>query len=467
MDREGVTTMLATKVELSDIQRGALGPRPSPYAGAYLLLRMNDQLAGREALKRLTPLVASAADLTSPLGDTWLAVALSYQGLKALGLPDASLASFSPEFQRGMVARAAELGDVGANDPKYWEKPFGTPEIHIALALLAPDQPRLHAVLQRVHQVLQTMPGVTLLYQQECASLPTGREHFGFQDGISQPAIEGTGLPVSNPHEAPLKAGEFVLGYLDEWDRLTPMPQPEVLGRNGSYIAMRKLHQDVAAFRRFLAQHATSPADEELLAAKIVGRWPSGAPLALAPDRDDPELAVDASRRNDFMYYDDDPKGLKCPLGSHVRRMNPRDEFKDEIVQVNRHRVFRRGQAYGPILPEGVMEDDGAERGMVFLFVGADLRRQFEFVQSQWVNQGTFIGLPAEKDPLIGPNDGTDIFTIPRQPIRRRLQGLPQFVTLRGGEYFYIPGLRALRWLAGGEYGTGRDGKTMQYGTVG
>ncbi len=381
-------------LELSDIQRGVFSPRPSPYAGMYILLRIDDPAAGRVVLKRLTPLIASAADLTSPLGDAWLAAALSYQGLKALGVPQESLNSFSPEFQQGMAARAAELGDVGANAPRNWEKPFGTPDIHLALAVLAPDQTRLQAVLEQAQQALQALPGVTAIYRQVCASLPTGREHFGFQDGISQPAIEGTGMPASNPHEAPLKAGEFVLGYDDEWERLAPIPQPEGLGRNGSYVALRKLHQAVAAFRRFLAHHSTSADEEELLAAKFVGRWRSGAPLALAPERDDPELAADPNRRNDFLYYDDDPQGLKCPLGSHIRRMNPRDHFKDEIVQVNRHRVFRRGQAYGAVLLEGVMEDDGAERGMVFLFVGADLQRQFEFVQREWVSQGTFIGGP-------------------------------------------------------------------------
>lgn len=441
---ERVTPML----DLGDIQRGVLGPRPSPYAGAYLLLHINDPLAGRAALRRLTPMIASVADQTSPLGDVWLAVALTFQGLQALGVPPESLASFSPEFQQGMSARAAELGDVGANDPRHWEPPFGTPEIHLALAVLAPDPPRREVVLERVHQALEAMPGLTLLYRQDGASLPTGREHFGFQDGISQPAIEGTGMPPSNPGEAPLKAGEFVLGYLDEWDRLAPLPQPEVLGRSGAYVALRKLHQDVAAFRRFLAEHATSPAEEERLAAKIVGRWRSGAPLALAPEQDDPALAADQERRNNFLYYEDDPKGLKCPLGAHIRRMNPRDQFKDEVVQVNRHRVFRRGQAYGPVLPAGALEDDGVERGMVFLFVGADLKRQFEFVQREWINQGTFIGAPAEKDPLIGPSEGTGVFTIPKQPIRRRLQGLPQFVTVRGGEYFFMPGLSALQWLA-------------------
>src|SRR5262245_12463275 len=133
--REGVTPML----DLGDLQRGVLSPRPSPYAGTYLFLRIDDPASGREALHRLAPLVASAADRTSPLGDTWLALALTYQGVQALGVPQESLASFSLEFQQGMRARAAELGDVGANDPRHWEPPFGTPDIHLALAVLAPD----------------------------------------------------------------------------------------------------------------------------------------------------------------------------------------------------------------------------------------------------------------------------------------------------------------------------------------
>jgi Dyp-type peroxidase family len=186
----------------------------------------------------------------------------------------------------------------------------------------------------------------------------------------------------------------------------------------------------------------------------MVGRWRSGAPLALSPEHDDQDLGADPKRNNDFLYYDDDPKGFKCPPGSHIRRMNPRDQFKHEAVQVNRHRLLRRGTAYGPLLPEGVVEDDGADRGIFFIFIGASLSRQFEFVQSEWVNQGIFIGTPDEKDPVSGSNDGTGVFTIPKQPIRQRLQGLPQFVTNRGGEYFFLPGLRALQWLADATYVT-------------
>jgi Dyp-type peroxidase family len=444
-------------LEVNDMQSGVLRPRPTPYAGTYMVFRIDDRAAGHEMLKRLTPAIASAAAATSPADDAWVMVALSYSGLKALGVPQASLDSFSLEFKQGMAARAAELGDVGENGPEYWERPFGTPDVHLAIAALAPDRTRLEQVLERARQAHRELPGVTVIYRQDCSQLPTGREHFGFRDGIGQPAIEGSGLPGSNPREAPLKAGEFVLGYIDESGRLPAMPQPEVLGRNGSYVAFRKLHQDVAVLRRYLAAHSTSAAQEEWLAAKLVGRWRSGAPLALCPEHDDPELGADPKRHNDFLYYDDDPKGFKCPPGSHIRRMNPRDQFKHELIQVNRHRLLRRGMTYGPLLPEGVLQDDGADRGIFFIFIGASLSRQFEFVQSEWVNQGIFIGAPDEKDPVSGSNDGTGMFTIPKQPIRQRLQGLPRFVTNRGGEYFFLPGLRALQWLADARYVTGEE----------
>jgi Dyp-type peroxidase family len=443
-------------LELDDIQAGVLRPRPAPYAGRYIVLRVDERKAGRELLKRLLPTLASAADPTCPLRDTWVSVALSYQGLKALGLPQASLDSFPLEFQQGMAARATELGDTGDSSPEHWEQPFGTADVHVGVVALAPDQMHLERVLERAEQELQRLPGVTAIYRHDCQQLPTGREPFGFRDGISQPSIEGSRIPGSNPKEAPLKAGEFILGYPDELCRLPTMPAPAVLGRNGSYVALRKLRQDVAAFRRFLAERASSAAEEERLAAKLMGRWRSGAPLVLAPDGDDPELGADPERRNDFLYFNEDPHGFRCPTSSHIRRMNPRDQFKDEMVQVRRHRLIRRGTVYGPLLPEGVLEDDGAERGIFFVFIGADLKRQFEFVQSEWVNQGIFIGSPDEKDPIAGPNAGTDVFTIPKKPVRQRLRGLSRFVTNRGGEYFFMPGLRALRWLADGDYDAGR-----------
>jgi Dyp-type peroxidase family len=443
-----MTTQDGTAPELGDIQAGALRPRPIPYAGAYVGLRIDDRHAGRELLRRLIPILDSVASF-DPRRQVSLLVALSFQGLQALGVPEESLATFPPEFRQGMAARAAELGDVGESAPRSWEEPLGSGDLHLMLAPFAPDAARLEGVVLLARDALRDLPGVDLIWQQDVSAAPDQREPFGFKEGISQPAIEGTGIPGTNPREAPLKAGEFVLGYEDETGSQPPMPQPEALGRNGSYVAFRKLHTRVAAFRKYIHERAADRAEEDLLAAKFVGRWPSGAPLALAPDEDDPELGADPKRNNAFTYGDD-PHGLKCPVGAHARRVNARDSVVTGVVRL--HRVIRRGTNYGPPLPAGVLEDDGADRGLMFAFVGAHLARQFEFVQTQWVNDGRFIGAPAEKDPLVGANDNGQ-FTVPRQPIRRRFQGLPAFVVNRGGEYCFMPGLRALRWLA--DPGTG------------
>ena len=434
-------------LELDDIQSGALHERPSPYVGRYLLLRIDDRAAGRELVRRLHPFVDSGRLSPDRTHDAWITVAFSYQGLKALGLPQDSLDSFSPEFQQGMAARAAELGDVGESSPEHWEEPFGTADVHVALAVLSPDAARLEALAERARNAHEQLPGVEVIWRQDCYQLPTGRTSFGFKDGIGQPAVEGSGILPSNSKERPIKAGEIILGYPDETGELPPMPTPEVFGRNGTYVVFRKLRTRVAAYRQYLHAKAASREEEALLGAKIVGRWQSGAPLALAPERDDPQLGADQKRNNDFLYRDD-LRGFKCPAGAHARRANPRDALDNEGgVNVRLHRMIRRGTSYGPMLPEGVLEDDGEDRGIIFVFAGAHLKRQFEFVKTQWLNDGIFIGAPAEKDPLVGAKEGSSSFTIPQRPIRRRLQELPPFVVTRGGEYCFAPGLRALRWL--------------------
>lgn len=438
-----MTPQQGTALELDDIQAAALQPRPTPYAGSYLALRIDDRRHARELLRRLIPVLDSAAAF-DPRRQVSLAIGFTFAGLRAVGVPEDSLATFSPEFRDGMAARAADLGDVGESAPENWEAPLGSPDVHLMLAGLAPDADSLETMIALARDAIRDLPGVVPIWQQEVHVGPDEREPFGFRDGIGQPAIEGTGIPGTNPYEAPLKAGEFILGYEDETGAVAPVPQPEILGRNGTYAAFRKLHTRVADFRRYMRDRAADRAEEELLAAKFVGRWPSGAPLALAPDKDDPELGADPSRNNAFLYGDD-PQGLKCPVGSHARRMNARDAVITGEVRL--HRMIRRGTTYGPPLPAGVYEDDGAERGIVFAFVGAHLARQFEFVQTQWVDDGKFIGAPAEKDPLVGANQNGQ-FTVPRKPIRRRFQGLPAFVVNRGGEYCFLPSLRALRWIA-------------------
>jgi len=411
-------------VEAGDVQAIVLRPRPKPYRGEYVILRIGDAGQGREMLRRLLPHIATADEWWLPSLPGWLGIAFTFEGLKALGVPQASLDSFPIEFRQGMAARAEVLHDWGANAPENWEHPFGTTEVHVALAIYARNDQDLGRVLELARQAHAELPQISVVYRMQFGELPEGRNPFGFKDGLHNPPVEGSG-PARAGSEAPIKAGEFILGYPDENGETAQAPIPEQLRLNGTFVALRKFHMDVAAFRRYLRAQASSPGEEELIAAKMVGRWRSGAPLTLAPDRDDPQLGSDPSRNNAFSYADD-MKGLKCPFSAHIRRVNPRDALRDEVVAVNLHHFLRRGTNYGPPLPEGVLEDDGAERGGVFLLIG----------------HGT------EQDPLIGNNDGNGDFTIPQRPVRRRLHGLPRFVTVRGGEYCFIPGLRALRWLA-------------------
>lgn len=433
-------------LELDDIQSGVFSPRPSPYAATYILLRIDDPAQGREAIRRLSGVVASCANIESPARDAWVSVCLTWRGLQALGVPQASLDSFPWELRQGMAARAGALGDAGENAPEHWERPLGTDEVHVVIVAQAPDPDRLEAAVARGRAAFEDLPGVMPIWRQDCRAPPDHKEPFGFRDGMGQPVIEGRCVGGVTPDGPPLKAGEFVLGYRDEMGGLPPAPVPDELGRNGTYVAFRKLHQRVAAFRKYVKDNATSPEDEELVAAKMMGRWRSGAPLALCPLHDDPALGDDDGRNNLFLYKEDDAVGYRTPLGSHIRRCNPRDA---DVAGVTRlHRMLRRGTAYGPPLPEGVTEDDGQDRGLMFAFIGTHLDRQFEFVQSEWINHGAFLGLGDAKDPVAGAPDGDASFSIPRKPVPRRLRGLSRFVVTRGGEYAFMPGLRALRWLA-------------------
>ena len=258
-------------LELDDIQAGALFERPSPYVGTYLLLRIDECRDGRELVRRLHRIATAAHSAPANAPDTSITVAFTYPGLQALGVPQASLDSFAPEFREGMAARAAILGDTGESSPDHWEKPLGTGEVHIAVAALSPNPAVLHTAAERARRAQEELPGVQLIWRQECYQLPTGRTSFGFKDGIGQPAVEGSGRPPSNPRERPLKAGEILLGYPDETGELPPMPTPAVLGRNGTYVVFRKLHTKVAAYRQYLHARAVSRAEEALLGAKMVG----------------------------------------------------------------------------------------------------------------------------------------------------------------------------------------------------
>ncbi|MFI6502050.1 Dyp-type peroxidase [Nonomuraea typhae] len=430
------------RLDLGDIQGTVLRPRPAVCQGVYLLYRIDDAAAARRALREVLPAVTSATHMDEPRPFTFNIV-FTYTGLAALGVPEESLESFPQEFRYGMAARKDVLGDVGASDPAQWVDPMGTGQVHIGVVVIAREAGGLAEPLA----IAAGLAGVSQLYRCDVYIPPGGREHFGFLEGIGGPYVLGSGIEAL-PGQDPVMPGEFILGYEDESGQVPAMPYPEILGRNGTFLAFRQVATDVAGFRRYVKEQARSPEDEELLAAKIVGRWRSGAPLALAPERDDPELGADPHRNNDFAYRDDDPDGRRVPRGAHIRRVNPRDSLTGSIVDAKIHRMVRRGALYGPLLPEGQIEDDGAERGLIFIFMGASLVRQFEFIHQAWINNGDFVELGDETDPLVSIHDGPATFTIPGKPVRRRLAGLPDFVTIRGGEYCFMPGLEALAWLA-------------------
>jgi Dyp-type peroxidase family len=308
---------------------------------------------------------------------------------------------------------------------------------------------RADALAERIDR-----PGLQLVHRQRAERFDDRREHFGFLDGVAQPRLAGIDLPDTPPMGTPrrmrwqsLPVGEFVVGHRDAEGVLVPVPAAG-WATNGSYLVLRKLHQDVAAFRSLVGEAGRHfPGGPELLAAKIVGRWPDGTPLALSPDAPDPALADDPARINDFRFSDD-PDGLRCPLGAHVRRANPRDGAGIGGVMTTRHRILRRGVPYGPRLADG-STDDGVDRGLVFVCFAADIERQFEFLQRRWLNDGDVLGVGHGPDPLLGLPERGDVFKVPGSPpfllpLERPL------VAARGGAYLFQPGRRALQELADG-----------------
>jgi Dyp-type peroxidase family len=449
--QESVGGNLATHaptLDLHEIQATVLRQRPAPYFGTHVLLRVDDARAGRELLRRLTPHVDSATSWWSA-ANPWIFVGISYAGLEALGVPHGSLQSFPEAFRAGMAGRARQLGDEGANDPSNWDSPFGKGEIHIGLSGFADSEEQRRRVLAIAREQYERLSGVRVLRTQDFGAQPGDLNPLGYKDGIDQPAIEGAGVEPLPGQGRPIKAGEFILGYPGEAGVPLAMPQPEILGRNGTYVGLRKYQSRVGAFNRFLRANGNTDEGRELLAAKLVGRWRSGAPLTLAPDVDNPALGADPQRNNDFDYANDQ-RGRQVPFGCHIRRMNPRDTELSRLTDVNVHRLIRRGTTYGsPYDPNALSEeDDEVPRGAYFLFISAKAMATIEFLQQEWINDGTFIGVGRERDPIIGLQDKGATFTIPREPVRRRVHGIETFNVLRGGEYFFMPSLSALKWLA-------------------
>src|SRR3954449_2240017 len=424
-------------LDFDDIQHILLMRVPA-LTGRYEFLSFRTATGGRRWLSAIHEKVQSAAQVRASVEQEkrWVTVAFTWNGLRALGVDEGSLATFPEEFKQGMVARAAMLGDTGVNHPDNWVGGLASPDLHAIAILFARDAVERERCLSEHQKLLAQCPGVELLSSLDLEATPPfdhAHDHFGYRDRLSQPVIEGSGDVPTPGSGAPLKAGEFILGYPDEDGPQQLLPQPEILSRNGSFLAYRRLQEHVGRFREFLQQHGKTPDEQELIAAKLMGRWRSGAPLVLAPEQDDPALGADMQRNNDFNFKENDPHGYAMPLGSHCRRMNPRDTAHN----MNRRRMIRRGATYGPPLAPGAPED-GVERGIAAFVICASLIRQFEFAQNVWVNDRNFHNLENERDPMIGNHDGTLEFKIPNRPIRKKITGLPAFTTMKGGAYFFL-----------------------------
>jgi Dyp-type peroxidase family len=454
-------------LEYEDIQHILLTRTPA-LTGRYEFLSFRTSAGGRAWLSAMLGKVQSAAEARASIDaqKRWVTVAFTWNGLRALGVDEASLATFPEEFKQGMAARADILGDTGANHPDNWVGGLASADLHAIVILFAADEAERERCVTEHNKFIAQCGGVQSLSSLDLLAVPPfiyAHDHFGYRDRLSQPVIEETGETPTPGSGPPLKAGEFILGYPDERGPPAHLPQPEILSRNGSYMAYRRLQEHVGRFREFLRQHGQTREEQEFVAAKLMGRWRSGAPLVLAPEKDDPALGADLQRNNDFNYKQMDPYGYAVPLGSHMRRMNPRDT----AANMNRHRMIRRGATYGPPLPENAPED-GVERGIAAFLICASLIRQYEFAQSVWANDKSFHELGNERDPIMGNQDGTLEYKIPKRPIRKKITGLPAFTTVRGGAYFFLPGMNALKYLATlGEKGNKGAGKSHEPTNIG
>ena len=425
-----------------------------------------------------------------------LSLAFTHAGLTLLGGDAMHAVGFSREFVEGMAAsehRQRQLGDFGAAAPVNWH--WGgptTPQVLAMIFVFASDESRLDALVAEQTQHARACR-LTIPTMLRTLWLDDDREHFGFHDGIAQPDIAGLGpqgeSPARDAQEIP--TGEVLLGYRNAYDVIPRSPtvpetaasarhlqapvekdpaalaQARDLGRNGSYVVFRQLQQDVKGFWRDLDRRALGdPLARKRLAAKIVGRWPNGAPLVLHPDAE--PIIPDLSKANAFTY-EADLHGDKCPVGAHIRRTNPRDGMRpgrEESIKVaNRHRLLRRGRAYGTPLaksfdPDEILTADDrldGRRGLHFICFNTDIARQFEFVQSTWANGGKFDGLYRDPDALVAPQGPAHppvrrtpeipTFTIQRAPVRERQQRLQRVVTTVGGAYLFMPAFSAMRFL--------------------
>ncbi len=460
-----------------------------------------------------------------PRPESTLNIAFTFSGLKALGLPARTLQGMPSEFVQGMANRASVLGDIKESAPENWDpiwqmalKADHREAVHIWVSIYArmnPDETAV-AVLEEKTEWLRELcisnGGVRLLkghaseekdFQEAGALLSeglngkkvaTGKEHFGYRDGLGNPVFEGQYAPevekvavvgrgkiMPDQSWKPLAPGEFIFGHADESQALPITSRPWELMLNGTFLVYRKLHQNVASFNNYIDRvtdeyvQAMEVSKEEAIStikAKMVGRWPDGVPL-MAASTYTAWLAFQKrwkgkEQSNEYRMalmdfkYRDDIEGYKCPVSAHIRRTNTRDILDPQITSKNprdlagsainkRRRILRRGLPYGKSDPNSL---DNDEHGIIFIAICTDIFRQFEFVQQQWLHYGLDFNVGNDTCPLVGNHDQDSKFVIASDPREGKppfiCHSMPQFVTIRGGDYFFMPSMTALQMITMG-----------------
>ncbi len=478
-------------LNLADIQGFVVRGYRMPMV-RHFLLTVSNASKGRKLLGRLingdesdVPQITTAADwrigfeagpgddidaVPRRKPDYCLNVGITWPGMVALEI-DARVSTLSFKsfgaFTEGAAARAHLVGDTGPSAPEHWVGHFGKGSDHLLVTLHAMSQEAMTSYSARLtalfaeggaFQESYHADGMALMGNKDGQFVPTSKVHFGYDDGISMTTIRGGPERYPPDHQQPCEPWLFVL---QEEAENYFVPQPKELGLNGSFAVFKIIETDVVAFENFL-QSNKDKIDPELLAAKMCGRWRNGVPLALSPDTKSPAQAIPFDQLNNFEYVNadgsGDPKGLRCPVGAHIRRINPRGQPVTGQGYPggsnNTHRLIRRGLPYGPAY-DPKQPYDGIERGLLGYFINSNIENQYEFVLGEWVNKSEFAGavrLPREsKDPLIAMQDPTQsVFVIPQPngaaPIK--VEGFANFVTTRAAAYCFLPSITALKFIS-------------------
>ncbi len=402
--------------------------------------------------------------------DYCLNVGITWPGMVALEInarvPNLSFKSFGA-FTQGAAARASLVGDTGPSAPEHWIGDFGKGHDHLLVTLHAMSPEAMASYSDRLSTLfaeggafreIYRADGMALMEMKDGTPVPTSKVHFGYTDGLSMTTIRGGPERYPPDHQQPCEPWLFVLQ--DQAENYF-VPEPRELGLNGSFAVFKILMTDVVAFEQFL-QSNKDKIDPELLAAKMCGRWRNGVPLALSPDTKNPEGGIDPEQLNNFEYVNadgsGDPKGLRCPVGAHIRRINPRGQPVTGQGHPggsnNTHRLIRRGLPYGPVY-DPKQPYDGIERGLLGYFINSNIENQYEFVLGEWINKSEFAGAvrlpPKSKDPMIGMQEpGQGLFVIPQPndapPIK--ISGFSNFITTRAAAYCFLPSITALKFIS-------------------